>query len=100
MGRFRRSGLAAIATVAWIASANAAESDGRAIAAGCRSCHQPAERTPPALDGQSRAELVEKLRGFRDATRAGTVMPQLVKGYTGAQLEAAAAWFAAQPSVR
>lgn len=100
MGRICRSGLVAIAAVACVASANAADAEGRAVAAGCRSCHQPTARTPPPLDGQSRAELVEKLHGFRDETRSGTVMPQLVKGYTEAQLEAAAAWFAAQPSPR
>lgn len=100
MGRTWRNGVVAIATIACIAPAEAADPDARAIAAGCRSCHQPGERAPPPLDGQARAELAAKLRGFRDGTRSGTVMPQLARGYTEAELEAAAAWFAAQPAPR
>lgn len=100
MSRTLRKGVAAIAASACVAAAQAASPDARAIAAGCRACHQPAERTPPPLDGQAREELAAKLRAFRDGTRTGTVMPQLARGYSAAELEAAAAWFAAQPALR
>lgn len=92
--------LLAVACVGLTATAHAADDDARALAAGCASCHRATERIPPPLAGQSRESLVEKLRGFREGKRDGTVMPQLARGYTPAQLDAAAAWFAAQPPPR
>jgi cytochrome c553 len=70
--------------------------DARALAAGCASCHQPDQTSPPPLTGQSRDDLVAKLEAFRNGTREGTVMPQLARGYTPEQMEAIAAWYAAQ----
>lgn len=87
----------AIGALASTASARADAIDARALAAGCASCHQPSQRTPPPLDRRTRADLLAALHGFRDGTRRGTVMPQLVKGYTEAQLEAVAAYFAEPP---
>lgn len=72
--------------------------DVRALAAGCASCHRPAQRVPPPLAGQSRETLAAKLRGFRDGTRDGTVMPRIAKGYTPAELDALASYFAVQSS--
>jgi cytochrome c553 len=40
--------------------------------------------------------LLAKLKAFKSDARAGTVMPQLARGYTDAQLEQAAAWFSGQ----
>jgi len=88
--------LLTVASTGVVATAHAANDEARALAAGCASCHRASERIPPALAGQSREALIEKLRGFRDGMRGGTVMPQLARGYTPAQLDALAAWFAAQ----
>jgi cytochrome subunit of sulfide dehydrogenase len=96
MPRALPAALVAVACVIFARAACAQEQDARALAAGCASCHQPTERMPPSLAGQSRSELLEKLRAFRDGTRSGTVMPQLARGYTPAQLEAVARYFAAQ----
>lgn len=68
--------------------------DVRALAATCATCHQVGQRVPPPLAGQPRDELIAKLRGFRDGTRSGTVMPQLANGYTPAELDALAGHFA------
>ena len=67
--------------------------DARALAAGCRSCHQ-GDTVIPSLDDQTRDALLGKLRGFRDGTLPGTVMPELVKGYTAQELEAIAGYLA------
>ena len=72
----------------------AAPMDVRALAAGCASCHQPSERVPPPLAGQSREALIGKLRGFRDGSIPGSVMPLIAKGYTPAELDALARYFA------
>jgi len=94
-----------LATVAASALANAhvavaADAGARALAAGCRSCHQPVESALPSLQGQSRDALAGKLRGFRAGSLAGTVMPQLAKGYSDAELEAIASYFAEEKPER
>jgi len=68
--------------------------DARALVAGCRSCHQASATNIPSLDGQSRESLVDKLRAFRTGSLPATVMPELVKGYTDAEIEAMAAYLA------
>jgi cytochrome c553 len=37
------------------------------------------------------------MRAFRDGKRPATVMHQIAKGYTDTQIDAIAAWYAAQP---
>jgi cytochrome subunit of sulfide dehydrogenase len=72
---------------------------GRDIAANCASCHGTKGRSLgaiPVLAGRDKAELVALVREFRDGTRPSTVMRQLAKGYTDAQIEAVAAYFSAQ----
>ena len=82
-------------------SAMAAGEDARALAAGCLACHQPvAGALLPALDGPPRDSIATKFRALRDGTQPGTVMPQLAKGYTDAQIDAIARYFAAQPPRR
>ncbi|HSU43009.1 MAG TPA: hypothetical protein VLN42_02200 [Casimicrobiaceae bacterium] len=55
---------------------------------------------PPPLAGQSRAALIAKLRGFRDGSVPGTVMPVIANGYTPAELDALARHFADTPPAR
>ena len=50
----------------------------------------------PVLAGRPQGELVVIVREFRDGKRPSTVMQQLAKGYTDAQIEAIAAYLAAQ----
>lgn len=71
-----------------------------ALAAACATCHQPTQPIPPPLDTQSREALIDKLIGFRDGTRDGTVMPQLARGYTREELRALADYFAARAPAR
>lgn len=73
----------------------------RSLAATCANCHGTDGRTVagssvPALAGAPRAQTLASLHAFRDGTRPATVMHQIVKGYTEAQLEALATYFAAQ----
>ncbi|HWZ71481.1 MAG TPA: c-type cytochrome [Casimicrobiaceae bacterium] len=72
---------------------------GRDIAANCANCHGTDGRSrgaTPSLAGQDAAVIVQRMKEFRDGRRAATVMQQLAKGYTDAQIEAAAAYLAAQ----
>lgn len=71
----------------------------RALAATCSTCHGTDGRSvgnvPPSLAGQSKASLVQQLKEFKDGKRPATVMHQQAKGYTDAQLEQIAGYFAA-----
>ncbi len=86
-------------TLGCAAGAGAQAINGRDIAANCAACHGTEGRargSMPALAGRPRDDIVAKVREFRDGKRASTVMQQLAKGYSDAQIEAAAAYFAAQ----
>lgn len=75
------------------------DESGRDIAANCASCHHGDRRTGapiPSLAGMEKATLVSRVREFRDGVRPSTIMKDLAKGYTDAQIEAAAAYLAAQ----
>ena len=62
-----------------------------------RTATAPAARREgsPALAGQSKADLVQKMNEFRDGKRQATIMHQLAKGYTPEQIDLIAGWFAA-----
>ena len=69
------------------------------IAANCANCHGTDGRSRgvvPSLAGQDKAYIVQQMKDFRDGKRPSTIMQQLAKGYTDSQIEAAAAYFAAQ----
>ncbi|GAB3656245.1 c-type cytochrome [Ramlibacter alkalitolerans] len=73
----------------------------RTLAANCAQCHgtdgHPAAGSElPPLAGRPRAELLAQLQAFKAGTRPSTIMQQLARGYSDAQLELLAAWFAAQ----
>ena len=62
----------------------------RNIAASCANCHGmngASIRPMPSLAGVPRADLVNRMQEFKSGKRAGTIMPQLAKGYTDEQLE-------------
>ena len=72
---------------------------GRNLAATCVSCHGPAGRTAngiPVIAGRSKDSLMARLTAFKEGKRPSTVMTQLAKGYSDAQIEAIAEYFAAQ----
>ncbi len=72
----------------------------QSLASTCANCHGTAGKAIgtrlPRLAGQSEADLLASLKGYKDGSRPGTVMPQLAKGYTDQQLAQLAAYFAAQ----
>jgi sulfide dehydrogenase cytochrome subunit len=74
----------------------------RDLAANCANCHGTDGRAVGGmarLAGRPRAQLAQALRDFREGKRPGTVMPQLAKGYSPAQLDAIAAYLSARPQV-
>lgn len=72
---------------------------GRNLAANCANCHGTNGRSAagmPSLAGRPRDQLAQTIREFRDGKRPATIMHQLSKGYTDAQIDAVSAYLSAQ----
>lgn len=82
------------ATLGWAQDSTRA----RNLAAACFTCHGTDGRSvggvPPALAGQSKDYLLQQLKEFKAGRRAATIMHQQAKGYSDAQLEIIANYFA------
>jgi cytochrome c553 len=96
---------ASVATLACVVSTAAAAqgvdaNQARYVAANCANCHGTLGKSSgamPSLAGQSKVYLVEQMRAFRDGKRTATIMHQIAKGYTDAQIDAVAEHFSRQP---
>lgn len=72
---------------------------GRNIAAACANCHGTngvSKGGTNSLAGQPRTELARKMQDYKAGRLAGTIMPQLAKGYSDQEIDILAGWFAAQ----
>ncbi|MES2481155.1 MAG: c-type cytochrome [Pseudomonadota bacterium] len=100
-------------TLRWIALAAAgllpglaAAQDAQALhvaslAATCANCHGTQGRavdgsSVPGLAGMPREYMSTQLKAFKSGGRPATIMHQLSKGYSDAQIEQLATYFAAQ----
>ena len=94
--------VAAVAVAAWPAAAQDATAlRQQALAATCANCHGTQGRAVdgaavPGLAGMPAAYMIEQLKAFKAGTRPATVMHQLAKGFSDAQIDQVAAYFAAQ----
>jgi len=73
----------------------------KALAATCANCHGTAGQAVAGsanatLAGRSKDDIVAQMKAFKSGARPATVMHQLAKGYSDAQIEAIGAYFAAQ----
>ncbi len=79
-----------------------AQDDGaaRSLAATCANCHgtdgRSATKEVVPLAGLPKSYLVDQMKAFKDGKRPATIMHQIAKGYTDAQIELIADYFAAQ----
>jgi len=89
-----------LATALTVAPAAAQDVQGRNLAAPCAICHGTEGRAVTKdvipLAGLPKDHIATQMRAFRDGKRAASVMHQIAKGYTDPQIDAMAAWFAAQ----
>ena len=74
----------------------------QALAATCANCHGTQGRAiegsaVPGLAGLPASYLADQMRAFKQGSRPATVMHQLAKGYTDAQIDALAGYFATRP---
>jgi cytochrome subunit of sulfide dehydrogenase len=82
-----------------VAAAVVASAEPPAGAASCTGCHPASSRVTspvPRLAGLDRAAIVRAMQDFRSGQRAGTVMDRITRGFTDDEIQAIAAWYAAQ----
>lgn len=73
----------------------------RANAAMCANCHGSEGRTVkdsavPSIAGLPRDYMVQQMHAFKDGSRPATIMHQITKGLSEAQITSLAEYFAAQ----
>ena len=90
---------------AGVVQANTQESENlhqRANAAMCANCHGSEGRAVkgsavPSIAGLPRDYMVQQMQAFKDGSRPATIMHQITKGLTEAQIASMADYFAALP---
>jgi hypothetical protein len=80
--------LAAAIGLASIAAAAVASAEPPAGAAACTGCHPTSPRVI--------SRIIRALEDFRSGNRPATVMDRISKGFTDAEIQAIAAWYASQ----
>jgi cytochrome subunit of sulfide dehydrogenase len=73
----------------------------RSLAATCANCHGTNGKAVEGssvvtLAGLPKDYIVAQMKAYKDGTRPATIMHQLAKGYSDAQIEQIATYFAAQ----
>ena len=73
----------------------------RSLAATCANCHGTDGKAVPgssvvSIAGLDKTYLVAQLKAFKSGAQPATVMHQIAKGYSDAQIEIIAGYFAAQ----
>jgi cytochrome subunit of sulfide dehydrogenase len=73
----------------------------KSLAATCANCHGTNGKAVdgsavPTIAGMPRDYMIVQLKAFKSGARTATVMHQLSKGYSDAQIEQIAGYFAAQ----
>ena len=92
--------MAAVAALTSCFFSTASAQDAQRLASACAICHgtdgHAATKEVVPLAGLPRDYIVSQMRALRDGQRQATVMHQIAKGYTDAQIDALAAWFSTQ----
>lgn len=92
--------LTALMTLPYLPQASAAdEHPGRYLASNCTGCHGTQGRSVgaiPKLAGLEKAYIVNAMKEYKSGTKQATIMHQHAKGYSEADVETIAEYFAAQ----
>ena len=94
--------LAVVCLLATAGAAHAADPNlGRNLAATCANCHGTNGNAVKgsgmdALAGMEKAKILQKLADYKSGDKPASIMHQIAKGYTEAQLDLIAGYFAAQ----
>jgi sulfide dehydrogenase cytochrome subunit len=92
--------ISAAVGLAWVGVATAASiTDAPPGALSCSGCHANAasvETPVPRLAGRDANAIVAAMQAFRAGQMPATVMDRIAKGFTDEEIQAIAAWYAAQ----
>jgi len=94
-----RIAIVAAIVLASIGSAWAASPEPPAGASSCTGCHAAktgVDSPIPRLAGRNPAEMVAQMQAFKAGRQPYTVMDRIAKGFSDAEIEAIAAWYAQQ----
>jgi cytochrome c553 len=78
--------------------AGAADVHTQVISSTCMSCHGPGGKSvgaAPSIAGLDKDYFVKAMQNYKSGKRVGTIMKKHAAGYTDAEFEAMAAYFAA-----
>jgi cytochrome c553 len=82
-----------------LAAAHAASLEPPVGASSCTGCHPASagvETPVPRLAGRNAADIIAAIEAFRSGQKPATVMDRIAKGFALEEVQAIAAWFAAQ----
>ena len=100
MRRLLLPALASALLLAGLARRAARAADAPPGASSCTGCHA-ARKIPdfviPRIAGRKSADIVTAMREYRSGAWPSSVMGRIAKGFDDSQIDAIAAWFAAQP---
>jgi len=77
------------------AAARAEPPPGASSCSGCHALRPEVVTAVPGLTGRSAAELASQMQAFKSGQRPSTVMGRIAKGFSEAEAQAIAEWYAA-----
>jgi len=93
-----RAWLCILAVAATADKTSAASPEAPSGASSCSGCHaaRRVDTAVPPLVGRHAADIVAQMLAFKSGQKPATVMDRIAKGFTDAEIEAIAAWYAQQ----
>jgi cytochrome subunit of sulfide dehydrogenase len=70
---------------------------GASSCTGCHAAHRIPDSVIPRIAGRKASDIVQYMREYRSGAWPSSVMGRIAKGFDDQQIDAIAAWFAAQP---
>ena len=90
--------LAILAICAAASYGNAVAAEPPVGAAACSGCHAASgarvDTAIPPIAGRAAAEIEQQMQAFKAGQRPATVMDRIAKGFSDAEVQAIAAWYA------
>jgi cytochrome c553 len=70
---------------------------GASSCTGCHAANKVPDSVIPRIAGRKAADIATAMREYRSGAWPSSVMGRIAKGFNDSQIDAIAAWFAAQP---
>jgi cytochrome c553 len=85
-----------LAAFPWCPARSAEQPAGASSCSGCHPVRSGVDTPIAPLNGRNAADIVPLMQAFRAGERQPTVMSKIAKGFSDAELQAIAAWYAEQ----